>query len=306
MRIGRRLGGTSSGSVTLSAFMPDFEMADTFPAKVLACIRPLCHGMDVSVNFGHSVALKRTRGILDRPFDARHVTRWNSNVPMSISDFFRYVPPVGDRKALRTVVVEKERLVAYIIHTVGARGTFIGRRILNIPGRQAYHDTLISHHIDRAARANLSFTARMLDSAVKVYADLGIRHVYLTAGLSKGGRIWPKYGFRPLDEAQWKRCGTGILQNFDQMPQQVRDRRAKLVNRLVKESDPLNIREIYALDDQVPDILNETQRRNLGPVLLTRTRWKGILDLSDPATKRIFSNAISKELAVDPLRYTGI
>jgi hypothetical protein len=295
--LGRQLRGNACSTISLSAFMPDWKMAASLGAKLIALLRPLCGWLDVSFEFDHSVARKFSRGVLDRPFDARSLRRWVSCARIGPRDFLPYVPDVCDERAIRSVVVESRRIVVYIINAIGARGSYIGRRILNIPRRQAYHDTLISHDVSPEVRHSLAYTANMLASAASMYGRLGINLIYLKAGLSAGGRLWPKYGFLPVNTKEWYRCRRKILKNLKKMPQPIQDRWGPQIRNLVDHPSPLNLRIIYQMDDRVPDITDSQRMRNLGPVLLTRTRWHGVLDLSDPSSRRIFLNAINADLA---------
>jgi hypothetical protein len=297
--LGRQLRGSDCSTVKLSAFMPDRKMATTPGAKFIAIIRPLCGWLEVSFEFDHSVARKFSRGVLDKPFNQKSVQRWRTSVGMSPKDFFSYVPNISDEKSLRSFVVEPRRVVVYIISAIGSGGSYIGRRILNIPGKQAYHDTLISHGVSLEMRASLAYTANMLDAAASMYRRLGIHLIYLKAGLSTGGRLWPKYGFLPLNTKEWYGCRRRILRNLNRMPQEIQERRGAEIRDLVDHPDPLNLRIIYQMDDPVIDIINPKRKqiRNLGPVLLTRTRWQGVLDLSDPGSWSIFSAAIDADLA---------
>ncbi|MEY9981607.1 hypothetical protein ABH995_000944 [Bradyrhizobium yuanmingense] len=294
--VGRRGNGVQGGRVKLSAFLPDWKMALTFRAKVFAAVRPLCHFIEVRFATEHSVARRFSRGVLDRPFDRKLQRRWSRSVRVREVEFLEYAPQVGSARSVRTLVLGSRRVVVYVINGVGAGGSFVARRVLNIPRRQAYHDVLISHGIDRADRTALNYTPAMLTAAVLMYRRLGVHLIYLTAGLSAGGRIWPKYGFRPVNSKEWWRCRKKILSNLNRMPPEIQRLREARIRALLDHPNPLNLRIIYQLNDQVPDIVEPTRFRNLGSVLLTGTRWHGVLDLSDVDSRRIFEDAVKMDL----------
>ncbi|NEV01065.1 hypothetical protein [Bradyrhizobium uaiense] len=275
-------------------------MAATLGAKILAFIRPCCGWLDVAFEFEHSVARKYSHGVLDKPFNHGSAHRWAQSVALRPVEFFQYAPAVSKERSLRSYVAEPRRIIVYIITTIGSQGSYVGRRILNIPGNQAYHDTLISHGIDSDTRRRIAYTANMLRAAVTVYSQLGIHLIYLTAGLSAGGRLWPKYGFIPVNSREWRGCRRRILRNLKKLPKDVQAQRGSEILSLVDHPDPLNLRIIYQMDDPVRDIVYPHRTRKLGPVLLTRTRWQGVLDLSDPTSGSIFSSAIAEDLAAAP------
>ena len=294
--LGRRHQGSGGGTVSFGAFLPAWDMAATMGAKLFAGLRPFVKWIRVSFESDHSVARRFTRGVLDRPFRPENRIRWQLLVGMKPDDFLAaYVPSVSNECSLRTFVKQRRRLVVYMIHVIGTGGSYVARRIINFPRKQAYHDILISHEIPPIARRKLAYTANMLRSAVSFYDRFDISLIYLTAGLSAGGRLWPKYGFQPVNSREWMRCRKRILSNLAQMPQNIQARWRAQIQGLVDDPNPKNLRIIYRITEWVPDLKNANEFRRLGPVLLTGTRWNGVLDLADVDSRGMLAEAIQAD-----------
>lgn len=88
------------------------------------------------------------------------------------------------------------------------------------------------------------------------------------------------------------------MANLEKMPADVQNRWAPVVRDLVDQADPRNMRIIHRLNELVPDVLNPQRQRRLGEVLLTGTRWKGVLELNDRTSRILLRDALMADIGM--------
>jgi hypothetical protein len=57
-------------------------------------------------------------------------------------------------------------------------------------------------------------SAQLLANAIPGYRGLKIQCIQLDAGLSAGGSVWPKFGFQPVTEKEWRSIHPRIRKNL--------------------------------------------------------------------------------------------
>ena len=124
---------------------------------------------------------------------------------------------------------------------------------------------------------------RLLVNAINFYRRLDVRCIRLSAGLSSGGSVWPKFGFRPITAAVWRSIHPKIRENLAQIDTSTKMRCQThlgtdlygIVSMILSDPNPKRIWVLSDLDKLVPPDIK------LGARLLSETRWKGILDFED-------------------------
>jgi hypothetical protein len=248
------------------------------------------------------MARRFTGGALARPMNASNDAQWSVLFrPVTPDGFFvSYMPALCSDRCVRTIITRSHNLVVYLIYAVAGGGSVVARRVIHFQKKYAFHHYLISHHIADDTRMALQITPRLMRAAIAFYDSVGISVVYLKAGLLVGGRLWPKYGFRPLNSHEWLHCAPRIISNLEKLPSDVQNRWGLTVRRSVSSPDPSNLQTLYRLDEMVPDLIDSTRKRRLGPVLMTGTQWKGVLDLRDPDSRTILEDAFRMDARQTP------
>jgi GNAT superfamily N-acetyltransferase len=179
----------------------------------------------------------------------------------------------------RTVRFERPRdgkLVYHYICSNPSGGGIYARRVLDLEVGEAYHDLLFAH----PAVPGVKIADIFMAAATEYYDKIGIRRIALQAGLSGGGRLWPKYGFHPVNTDEWRQCRPIILKNLAALGEGVPARRRNAILALLAKPDPRTIWEVSAFDQPVPGTGHK-----LGDVLLSGTKWRGILNLDDTVAR---------------------
>jgi ribosomal protein L30E len=284
--------------ISLSHFFPTKDMALTFSARVFAKVGLRVRRFKVFVEYGHLKAVRFTRGVLCHPFLAPSKARWSRSIGMSTEEFFAtYVPNISPVRSIRGVFSWwSDVLTVYMIHVIqeGGKpiGSYVARRVIDFSKNRVEHDILISRDVPDPVRRRIKYVAHMLDAALSFYEENEIDVIYMTAGLDSGGRLWPKYGFRPINSREWLNCRTQILENLRALPPAVQSEFGPIVEKKVGNPDPISLQSIYHLDGWVDDPRNPGVKRPLGVVLLTNTRWRGKLNLRDEESLQILKEAI--------------
>src|SRR5205814_9047170 len=135
---------------------------------------------------------------------------------------------------------------------------------------------------------------RLLCNAVCWYKGLDepkIDRIHITAGLSAGGSVWPKFGFRPVDEEEWIKIHKRIRLNMKKIPSEARKQFQQQTQRdlsvrvesILENPDPSKIWDISDFDYaektrniRIP-VSSNSEGHRLGTFLLRGTRWKGVL-----------------------------
>jgi len=286
----------------LRYFLPAWRMADTYRSMFPAIMRPVVGWLPITVNIGHVPARRYTWGVLcsasstveawGRLRATLHGRGIRDELMIPDQVFQRMVPAMAASRGLRTVVVKDEVLVVYLIYAI-ERGGIVARRLINVFNGSAYHDYLLTDDISEEVRRRLKISARLLRAAIDFYREVGVSRITMTAGLSDGGRVWPRYGFRPVDTANWRQCGPRIRANLARLPHSVQSHWRNYVVTRIASPDPKSIWSIRDIDEEVPHPCRPHELRQLGELLLERTRWQGELDLADATALARLTNALS-------------
>ena len=141
----------------------------------------------------------------------------------------------------------------------------------------------------RADQGGISHLSEPLFAAVlPLYDRLGIQRIELTAGLARGGALWPAFGAVPRDDHAWHRLGKEIRSRFGREPDQVQ---AEVRERIEGH--------LSAGPHAILEIVNEASGSDsapprLGQRLLAGTRYEAVIELGNPETRKIVENRIGK------------
>jgi hypothetical protein len=243
----------------------------------------------IRVGSGIERALRGCRGVLSSQIDRRFLLRWTrlkvvvgarggDPAALDWSNLQKcLLPDLFEDRGLRLEIPSQGSFGYYVLFAQPGGGGIYGRReiTVTVDDALAYHDLLIADPRPRGVRV----ADRLMKSAVDLYMKMKLNRIELRAGLSGGGRIWPKYGFRPKSEADWQACKERIRSNLRQLDDSVQQQWGAVVESLLEANSP---RTIWT----VSEISYICQGHKLGDILLTGTIWRGILELEDPEAVR--------------------
>lgn len=233
------------------------------------------------------------------------VEYWNTVVGVRPDDYLDAISGgkriVGDielsssRGGERTVGVYGE----LTSRTRSANGQFdaLGSIERRVNGDNAHHGLL---RLDKARRG-AGIAKDVLRESFRLYREIGVKTVDLTANIDVGGYAWAKYGFVPLDY-EWNILSGKLLREFRDAVSSaskrtiltgrapayaaLTPREIAAVEKLLQSDDP---RSIWALSDFVAK-----SGVKVGKELLLGSYWDGILALDDPMAVRRFEEYISR------------
>jgi|GEM_PF-5469891 len=277
-------------------WMPTAAMLDFSPVRkaIGLCSRWVFGWIPIIVWRGRSLSRRNTLGILRRKSNSVIVANWRALSQLAlrsealtgnIMQSILLMPDVHD-SALR---VEAPRLSKFVYHikykTARRHGVYLQREV-DLANRIAKHRYIFSTQQGRGV------AKEMMKRSLEFYDALGITAVRLKAGLSLGGVIWAKYGFRPIDRAQWEICKATIVGNRAALSRFVEnevalERHGTAIDEAVNSNNPCAIWGISAMDSNV--YVDSGLSRRLGEALLMGSRWDGILDLTDRDVRYILS-----------------
>ncbi|PYP86137.1 MAG: hypothetical protein DMG65_19480 [Candidatus Angelobacter sp. Gp1-AA117] len=196
--------------------------------------------------------------------------------------------------ALRVFIEAKQKIHYSIVINHGQTPVAFCRREIRSATNEVFHHFL--NVIPEYQSSGIG--SRLLCNAVSWYKMLNwpkIHKIYITAGLSAGGSVWPKFGFRPIDGKQWSKTHKRIRLNMERIPSEVRKQFqqqtgldiTEYIDDILASTDPCKIWDISDLDYaentrsiRIPKS-HTAHGYALGTFLLRQTRWKGVLDLTD-------------------------
>jgi GNAT superfamily N-acetyltransferase len=262
---------------------------------LLRLLRPLAALLPI--RFRRSLLSSRwpTRGAIPRATDelqwqelAAAVARNGGDASMLDGPRLRefLCPPIFEDCTVRFEPPGDGKMVYHYVCANPAGGNIYARRVLDLGIGEAYHDLLFAHPGVR----NIKVADRIMSLATEYYDQVGIRRIALQAGLSGGGRLWPKYGFHPVNTDEWRKCRRVILKNLVELGEGVPAPRRNAILALLAKSDPRTIWEISAFAQPVPG-----SGHKLGDVLLNGTRWRGVLNLDDSDARDRLEARIARE-----------
>jgi hypothetical protein len=249
-------------------------------------LRKTIGNVRVQIPKGFSLSVWRTRGAIGRQISSNVLEEWRRlEARLSQCDLYysprlshpsdlasELLPSIFPEAALRLEFGGFASFCYYIIFRQTNGGGVYARRKISITAtdRYAYHDLLIADPIPPGVK----IADRLLKRAVAFYRRICVRRVELVAGLSRGGAIWPKFGFRPKTEQDWRRCGQEILARLRTLDESIQLRWSDAVKHIVSIQSPRAIWLISSIAEQVEGV-------KLGDLLLGGTTWTGVLHLSD-------------------------
>jgi GNAT superfamily N-acetyltransferase len=156
---------------------------------------------------------------------------------------------------------------------------------------------------------NKAVGAQFMANSLVLYRRLGVRSVRIIAGLTTGGAVWAKFGYRPVDDAEWRRVKRVIRSNFRNLLRSTDV--GNLYNLLAGQDfeeammtildfdDPTGIWMVTSLDPEgvIAGAAGLDCPGGLAGALLQRSRWRGILDLEDPLALKKTLNYLLKKIS---------
>lgn len=191
--------------------------------------------------------------------------------------------------ALRMHVTAGSSLSFCLLLTAGGEPLAYAAREVDLTEHHVEHDFLVIAPDQKGAGLGV----RILDNALRFYPRVGIKTIGLMAGLSAGGAVWAKFGFRPVDDSEWRGVKRKVRDNLRRAPPPVLDafvkknRRslAEAVDAILGKGDEVDSRAIWDIVDMDRGAGAIAKmaglEHGLAALLLRGTRWRGILDLSD-------------------------
>lgn len=203
---------------------------------------------------------------------------------------------LSNPNAVRIFISRKLDIKYCVIINKDESPVAVARRVIVCRRNEVFHHTLI---VDQRYQGR-GLASTLLASAVSLYSDLNITAIRLIAGLSAGGMVWPKFGFRPESESDWMRMHGGIRQNLKEVDVRVKDHFQALsghsldsfVENLLSTGGPKDIWGLSDLDQRWPRVPDSTI--GLGSFLLRKLRWRGILDLQDARAMARLRNRLDR------------
>jgi GNAT superfamily N-acetyltransferase len=189
------------------------------------------------------------------------------------------------------VNVAASRLRYWVLLSDGQEPVAYAARTLNVAKRVAHHDFLavIPAHQSRG------YSIQFLVNAIRLYRDLGVRQVSLTAGLTAGSAVWPKLGFRPTSSSEWDKLKKTIRDNLRTLNATVPSAYqavhgvplSDVVEGVLHGDDPAAVFELVDLDPRGEVATQSELRHGLGGALLQGGHWHGVLDLDGMGGQRL-------------------
>ncbi len=189
------------------------------------------------------------------------------------------------------VNVAASRLRYWVILSDGHEPVAYAARSLNLVKRVAHHDFLavIPAHQSRG------YSVQFLVNAVRLYRDLGVRQVTLTAGLTAGSAVWPKLGFRPTSSSEWDKLKKTVRNNLQSLDPAVPSCFAAVygvalpdvVEGVLHGDDPAALFDLVDLDPSGQAASGAQLRHGLSAALLRGGHWQGVLDLDGIGGQRL-------------------
>jgi GNAT superfamily N-acetyltransferase len=254
------------------------------------------------IRIPEGLTFAKCRGIETLDGDARkyQMARWRSVLgetllPTRVLE--RLTEQLPQPSAVRVLVARRHRVHYCVIVNNRDASAAVGRRMIRYKQKQAFHELL---HVDSEHQKS-GIAGRLLANTIRLYVELGIKSVRLTAGLSAGGSVWPKLGFLPVSEAEWKKIHKTIRVNLSRLEQLIEGTPTVLgqpldvyVTKVLGLKGVAGIWAISDLDKTAAHIQIPGYRYGIGSYLLQGSRWKGILELQGPPLDRFKNFARSK------------
>jgi len=194
-----------------------------------------------------------------------------------------------DPWALRLHLADADQLTYWLLIQKEGRPLAFARRYMRPALGEVDHDLLAVV----VAGQGGGLGAQVLANAIRVYDLIGIRKVFITAGLSAGGAVWAKFGYRPVDEREWTVVARAVRTNLAALPIEAHTTFLKehfrslqdAVDTVLEIPTPDAIWDLIDIDPGGRAGRAAGLSHGLAGALLQGSRWKGILDLSDPAAR---------------------
>lgn len=145
--------------------------------------------------------------------------------------------------------------------------------------------------------------AQVIADALALYPRLGILEIGLVAGLTAGGSVWPRFGFRPVDADEWSNVKRTVRRNARTLPQAAWHAYVggppaldQALRRILADERPDAIWMLHKLDHGRQAAQAANLPHSVGDWLLQGSRWRGILELNDPLARSMARTYIQRKI----------
>lgn len=198
--------------------------------------------------------------------------------------------------------LRKRQSVRYwLLLTNGSQPMAYAQRTLNFPNKSAAHDYLA---FVPSAQSN-GYGAQILANALSVYSHMGISKITLTAGLSAGSAVWPRLGFAPESEDEWRRLCKRITSNVTKLNPSVHQAYQSIYGRplvdaidaVVGDKDPQAIFDLVDIDPGNRAAKLTGLMHGIAGCLLSGGHWRGSLEMNGTGYKRLLTYLDTKNIS---------
>lgn len=190
----------------------------------------------------------------------------------------------------------------WLILTDGKNPLGYAQRTLDFPNKRVAHDYLALVPDSQKG----GYGARLLANALSVYPRMGISEITLTAGLTAGSSVWPRLGFLPESEDEWKRLRKRIVSNASKLSNSVHQAYSvahgrslsDAIDAIVLDDDPLAIFDLVDLDPGGKASTLANLEHGIAGKLLSGGHWRGRLEFNGAGHKRLLTYLKNKNIAM--------
>ncbi len=146
------------------------------------------------------------------------------------------------------------------------------------------------YYVEDGALRGRGYIKPILQNLHKIYENLGVRVLRVSAELDNGAYVWARAGYLPT-QAAWsslsKKLSFKLLaaQDFLLGQENIKQKYYDLILRAAQSDDPRNVWLIS-------DIALPVQGQKMGYFLLAGERWKGYLRLDDPSQRERYNQFV--------------
>jgi hypothetical protein len=269
-------------------------------------VKLLAGNKNISIPAGLTFASRWGKHTLGRRRERTQIRRWletfQDKLPSSVLDRLNY--GFWHPNALRIHISRRLNIRYCIVVNRGAEPAAVAKRVIFVSKGDAFHDRAILTEPFQGR----GFVSRMMANTIPLYRELDIKIIKLIAGLTDGSKVWPKFGFRPASEAQWRKVKKKIRHNLKRLDSSFKqyfedetgERIESHVESILRPQNPQAIWRTSDLDEMWPSVPN--WERGLGSFLLQSMRWRGILDLEDSKTEERLGKRLERANRAGVLR----
>jgi len=132
-------------------------------------------------------------------------------------------------------------------------------------------------------------------NAVNLYRKLGVNKIVVDAGLQRGGYVWARWGWHPIDPREWRRVKRYVRTQYPKIKKILTTEDREAIESALVSDDPRVIERIVRVETKVGE-LRDGRVIRAGNHLLAGSRWTGVLDLTNASQVDVFAKLVRKTL----------